>query len=265
MVTILGRKARAMSHTSKEDGCRGLLKYSICITNYNAKDTLSQCLESVFSQIASDFEVVVCDNFSTEGSREILEEYAKKGKIKLIIEHSSRGKGRQIAFENSIGNYIISGIDTDDVIKPVLRDVLRLYHEKHEGYMLSFGTIHIIPRHLVIAVGGWRDLQWGEDVDFTKRIAFIGKSHYFPDASRIVEKKGSLKMGFLHRIRERYVYYQCRYRIGLSIFDDLRKDSWHKRPVEFFIVLFALAMAKLRRLKKFEYSSDQQTNCSAKT
>jgi glycosyltransferase involved in cell wall biosynthesis len=251
-----------MNNTLKIGGCQKRIKYSICITNYNAKDTLSLCLESVFSQIGSDYEVVISDNYSTDGSREILEEYAGKGNIKLIIEHSSRGKGRQIAFDNSIGNYIISGIDTDDVIKPVLRDVLRLYHEEHEGYMLSFGTIHIIPRHLVIAVGGWRDLQWGEDVDFTKRIAFIGKSHYFPDASRIVGKKGSLKRGFLRRIRERYVYYQCRYKIGLSVFDDLRIDSWRKRPVECFIALFALAMAKLKRLNKFEYKSDQQANCS---
>src|SRR5665647_3308215 len=136
-----------------------MVKYSICITNYNMRNTLRECLESVFSQIDSDFEVVVCDNFSKDGSREILEEYARNRKIKLIIEHSNRGRGRQIAFEYSKGDYIISGIDTDDVIRPVLKDVLREYHEKHEGYMLQFETIYIVPRHLVIAVGGWRDLQ----------------------------------------------------------------------------------------------------------
>ena len=235
-----------------------MVKYSICITNYNARYTLRQCLESVLYQIDSDFEVVVSDNYSTDGSREILEEYARNGKINLIIEHSNRGRGRQIAFENSKGDYIISGIDTDDVIKPVLKDVLRLYHEKHEGYMLSYGTIHIIPRYLVIAIGGWRDLQWGEDVDFAFRIESMGKIHYFPDVARVVGKKGSLKRGFLSRVRYRYLYYQCRYKIGLSVLDDLKAAYWYTRPIELLIAIFALAVIKLKRVPRFEYKSDDR-------
>jgi glycosyltransferase involved in cell wall biosynthesis len=235
-----------------------MVKYSICVTNYNARHTLRQCLESVLSQIDVDFEVVVSDNFSTDGSREILEDYARNGKIKLIIEHSNRGRGRQIAFENSNGDYIISGIDTDDVIKPVLKDVLRLYHEKHEGYMLSFGTIHIIPRHLVIATGGWRDLQWGEDIDFTNRIVSMGKSHYFPDVARIVGKKGRLKRGFLRTVKERYLYYQCRYKIGLGVLDEVKADYWYKRPIQLLIAIFALAVLKLKHVHRFEYKSDQR-------
>jgi glycosyltransferase involved in cell wall biosynthesis len=176
------------------------MKYSICITNYNSKDTLSRCLDSVLCQIDSDFEIVISDNCSTDGSLEILEEYAKSGKIKLIVERSSRGQGRQIAFESSVGTYILSGIDTDDFIKPVLKDILRLYHEKHEGFMLSFGTFHIIPRKLVIEIGGWRNLQWGEDIDFAKRIESIGKIHYFVDSSHIIEK-GHIKRSFFYRVK----------------------------------------------------------------
>ena len=103
----------------------------------------------------------MCDNCSTDGSREILADYANRGKLKLIVERSSRGRGREIAFENSTGEWILSGLDMDDVFKPTLRDILKLYHEKHEGYMLSFGTVHIIPRAVVEEVGGWRDLYGG--------------------------------------------------------------------------------------------------------
>ncbi len=62
----------------------------------------------------------------------------------MIVERASRGQGRQMAFENSAGTYILSGIDSDDLINPVLKDILRLYREKYEGFMLSFGTFHII-------------------------------------------------------------------------------------------------------------------------
>ena len=129
-----------------------MVKYSICVTIYNMKNTLCPFMESILAQIDSDFEVVVCDNFSDDGSREILEEYTRRGQIKLILEHSTRGKGRQIAYEYSKGNYIISGLDADDVVKPTLKEVLKLYHAEHEGYVLSFRTVHFIPRSLVEAV-----------------------------------------------------------------------------------------------------------------
>src|SRR3990172_10121430 len=95
-----------------------LVKYSICVTHYNMKDTLPEFLQSVLSQLTSDFEVVICDKCSDDGSLEILQAFSKLGRVKLLVEKSSRGKGRQIALVNSNGDYIISGLDADDVIRP---------------------------------------------------------------------------------------------------------------------------------------------------
>ncbi len=231
-----------------------MIKYSICITNFNAKSSLQSCLDSVLSQIDSEFEIVVSDNCSTDGSLEILKEYAKKDQIKLIVQSSTRGKGRQIAFQNSIGDYILSGIDTDDVINPILKDVLRLYHLEHEGYMLSFRTFHIIPRYLVNTIGGWKDLQWGEDVDFIKRVEELKRVHYFPDASHII-KKGQIKRGPFHRLRENYAFYQCRYRIGADVIE-AAPSPWYLRPLQFFVAFSALTTVKLKRQHKFEYEKD---------
>jgi len=44
-------------------------------------------------------------------SSEFYQDYAQKGDIKLIVEKCSRGKGRQIAFKNSTGKYIIANLD----------------------------------------------------------------------------------------------------------------------------------------------------------
>ncbi len=229
-----------------------MVKYSICITNYNMKNTINPFMESVLNQIDSDFEVVVCDNFSDDGSREILEEYAKKGHIKLIVEHSSRGKGRQIAFENSNGEYIISGLDTDDVVKPTLKDVLKLYHAEHEGYALSFGTIHFIHRQLVEAVNGWRDLQWAEDVDFCKRIESIGKMHYFHDDSVIIERRGHTNRGFAYKLKEEYRCCQSKYQVGLSLFR--APTTWYYRPIQFTVALSALVVSKIKHTKRYKYN-----------
>src|SRR5438445_3448665 len=102
--------------------------YSICVTNYNNVLTLRQSVESILNQIDSRFEIVVVDNKSTDGSQLVLREYSNRGKLKLVRARCSRGKGRQIAFENSIGNYVISNLDFDDVFQPRLDELLNKYH-----------------------------------------------------------------------------------------------------------------------------------------
>ena len=183
-----------------------------------------------------------------------MEDYARKGKIRLIVAHSGRGKGRQIAYENSKGRYIISGLDADDVVKPTLQEVLKVYHMYHEGYVLSFATIHFIPRDLVEAVGGWKDLQWGEDVDFARRIELLGKIHYFKDDSIIIERRGHIKRSLSYKIKEEYQICQSKYRIGLSLFGT-GTTTWYYLPLQFSIALFVLVVSKLKGAEKFKYDS----------
>lgn len=208
-------------------------------------------MESILKQSNDEFEVVVCDNCSNDGSREILEQYAKRGKIRLIVEKSSRGKGRQIAFQMSTGNYIISGIDTDDFLNSGFLRFLHLYHKDHEGFMLSAGTIHIIPRELVNQIGGWRDLQWGEDVDFHKRAQISGKHHEI-SFSNIVER-GENKRNLLARASEQYNASLCCYRIGKGGMEQLKIFQWHHKPLVIFFVIAALIRFKIDGRRVFGY------------
>ena len=51
---------------------------SILITTYNSAAFLQRCLESVLQQDYTEREVIIVDNASTDGTREILEEFARK-------------------------------------------------------------------------------------------------------------------------------------------------------------------------------------------
>jgi glycosyltransferase involved in cell wall biosynthesis len=230
-----------------------MIRYSICITNFNMRSTLRPFLESILSQVDSEFEIVICDNFSDDGSREMLEDYARDGMIRLFFAHSSRGKGRQIAYENSKGQYIISGLDTDDVVKPTIRQVLKVYHDSHEGYVLSYRTIHFIPRHIVEAVGGWRDLQWGEDVDFCKRVEALGKMHYFKDDSLLISRRGHVNRSLIFKLREEYRICQSKYQIGLSLFGT-HTTSWYYLPIQCLIALSVMIQFKLAKKQRFHYT-----------
>jgi glycosyltransferase involved in cell wall biosynthesis len=60
-------------------------RVSICLPNLNTAKYLPERLDSVIGQKFQDWELIVSDNFSTDGSWEILQRYAKRdGRIKLL-------------------------------------------------------------------------------------------------------------------------------------------------------------------------------------
>ena len=67
-------------------------KVSICIPVYNGKGFLKESLESVLSQTYKNMEILIVDDGSTDGSIEVLEEFASKdSRIKLILNENNLG------------------------------------------------------------------------------------------------------------------------------------------------------------------------------
>ena len=54
------------------------MKHSIITVNYNNKEGLRKTIESVIHQTYRDFEYIVIDGGSTDGSAEIIREYDKQ-------------------------------------------------------------------------------------------------------------------------------------------------------------------------------------------
>jgi len=199
--------------------------------------TIRQSLDSLLPQLDDSFEVVVCDNFSNDGSAEILEEYEAQGKLKLIRARCNRGEGRQIAFNHSQGEYIITGLDMDDTFKPTLPNILREYNAKHSEFMVVYETVAVIPRLVVEKVGGWMPLSAYEDVEFGRRARAICGSKYmrFPAASAIILKRGNKKhLGTLRMLREIYVRAQISYAMNLR-YPDTPNPSPVRRKVIAFV------------------------------
>jgi glycosyltransferase involved in cell wall biosynthesis len=192
--------------------------YSLCITHFNNAPTVRRALDSVISQIDDRFEIVVVDNYSNDGSREILEEYLRAGKITRLVERrSSRGMGRQTAVENSNGQYIIADMDMDDEFRPELDSLLRFYHAKCEGGILAVvadlkaawsKNVTIGPRVLIQELGGWPDLQAYEDSNLWGRAALKGR--YFWTNFSLVLSVGehSDRKKALGNLKFKYVRYR---------------------------------------------------------
>lgn len=92
-----------------------MLSIVVIIANRNNARFLPQCLDSVFSQTLRPAEVVVIDDASTDNSREIISEYARKREIKPIFNETPLGvaASRHKAIEHSVSEYITT-LDADD-------------------------------------------------------------------------------------------------------------------------------------------------------
>ena len=70
------------------------MEVSVCITAYKQKKYLRQCLDTIFSQVFTrNFEVIVCDDCSNDGTEEILIEYKNKYKDKFIYRINKKNLG----------------------------------------------------------------------------------------------------------------------------------------------------------------------------
>lgn len=67
-------------------------KISIVFTSYNHKDFLKEALDSLLRQTFADFELLIIDDCSTDGSQEVLRKYeAQDERIRLFVNHKNSG------------------------------------------------------------------------------------------------------------------------------------------------------------------------------
>lgn len=100
--------------------------FSVVVPCFNAKQTIRECLRSILSQTYRDFEVVVIDDGSDDGTAEILDEYSAVYRDVHIYHFANSGvsisRRRGIALAS--GEYIVF-VDADDTVNSDLLDELR--------------------------------------------------------------------------------------------------------------------------------------------
>jgi len=92
-------------------------KLSIIILNWNTRDLLEQCLESIYAnEPECSFEVIVVDNNSTEDIGGLAEKFQE---IRLIRNEYNHGfaVGNNIGYRQSTGNYVMT-LNPDTLMFP---------------------------------------------------------------------------------------------------------------------------------------------------
>ncbi len=103
-------------------------KVSVILPSLNVANYIRECLNSVINQTLYELEIICVDACSTDGTEEILREYAKRDE-RIVILHSeikSYGKQVNMGLEFAGGEYI-AVLETDDWIVPDMYQCLYEY------------------------------------------------------------------------------------------------------------------------------------------
>jgi glycosyltransferase involved in cell wall biosynthesis len=125
------------------------MKLSVITINYNNCDGLRKTIESVVSQTFTDFEYIIIDGGSTDGSVDVIKEYA--GRIDYWVSERDRGcyhamnkgvkvaQGEYVIFMNSGDSFYTNDVIDAFVKENPTEDVLC------GDMFLSLGCVNYVP------------------------------------------------------------------------------------------------------------------------
>lgn len=115
---------------------------SVIVPVFNAEEYLPACLDSVLAQTLEDFEIIVVDDGSADGSRAIAQGYAERDdRIRVISQPNRRqGAARNHGLREAIGEYVYF-LDADDMMAP---DLLETCYRACKDDSLDFATFDTI-------------------------------------------------------------------------------------------------------------------------
>lgn len=117
-----------------------MLDVSIIIVNYNTRQLTADCIDSIYEHTKDvDFEVILVDNASTDGS---IEQFDKDSRIVFIEAGDNLGFGRanNLGYEHANGRYIFL-LNSDTLLLNNAVKIMKDYMDSAENDVGCIGTV----------------------------------------------------------------------------------------------------------------------------
>lgn len=204
-------------------------RISIVIPAFNAANSLAETLDSVLAQTDPDFEVVVVDDGSSDGTLEIARRYNEiDPRIRVVTKaNGGTGSAYNAGVKAASGDWLVL-LSADDLLEPghieVFRSVLSGYPEgvglassdgtflyengrAERAYVMpayggksSFALVDLFGRCYFavgsafsraawVKVGGFDEDIYGEDYLFFMRVLAAGFTHVFIDRPLAIHRR----------------------------------------------------------------------------
>lgn len=160
-------------------------KLLVIIPYYNVEQYLEEAIEGVLQQTYQNFQLVLIDDASTDGSKEIAERYKEYKNVYLMYNKENRGCYFSVnkvlqAFSNSDWDYwhYHGGDDVSDLRR--FEKIMSFLDEdpKVIGCKSTFVRVHYDTKKVALTNKGKLDISTSEGIAFYSRIAFDNIGYY---------------------------------------------------------------------------------------
>ena len=119
---------------------------SVIMGIYNCADTLAECLESLLVQTYQNFEIIMCNDGSTDNTFEIAKQYKDKYPNRIVLIENEKNMGLNYTLNHCLkyanGTYI-ARMDGDDISLPLRFEKEVSFLDEHPEYaIVSTPMIH---------------------------------------------------------------------------------------------------------------------------
>lgn len=161
---------------------------TIIVPVFNAKKYLSRCLDSIIAQTFADWECILVDDGSSDGSGYICDEYASLDSRFRVIHKANEGVScaRNAGLKIANGDFI-GFVDSDDYISPVMYESLYKGVSKHNvdvvfcNYYIVGSDKHIKANSFVdcdVIIEGEKKINYINCCQTNKLLWFVWKGLY---------------------------------------------------------------------------------------
>ena len=142
---------------------------SICIPTYNRKEYLREALDSILAQTYKDYEIVIVDDGSTDGTEEMIKNTGYDVRY-YWVNHKGQSAARNKLIELAQGRYI-TFLDSDDLLYPDIVERLMDTINSYGPNVFAYGSYIGIDEKGNDVRKKWRKLPSGNIV--TELFEFI--------------------------------------------------------------------------------------------
>lgn len=137
-------------------------RVSIIVPIYNTKQYIRSCVKSVLKQTYDNWELILIDDGSSDGSREICRILSKKDKrIRFISqEHKGVSAARNVGLNLAQGESVFF-LDSDDLIHPQLLEIFCRIQKEDQSAVVACG-LYNAPEGKFCKPEEWRIEKVGE-------------------------------------------------------------------------------------------------------
>ncbi|MBQ3972123.1 MAG: glycosyltransferase [Selenomonadaceae bacterium] len=198
-----------------------MAEISVIVPVYNVEKYLEACVQSIWAQDFKDFEIILVEDGSTDGSLALCRRLQEDsgGRIRLLEHPKNRGPSaaRNTGMDAATGKYI-TFVDSDDMLCPNALHILHNAAERTGVDMVYVGQYYI-PVFEEGSVSRIKHLLYRSDENYPKELAFFPDdlaSRLEPWLNRAISHSAC---GMLYR-RDFFERHSLRFDEGISTMED---------------------------------------------